>query len=524
MLLVSLGDLTDRSSAFGIGGTRVLMVLLDSIRRRPSWDAIAALSLAGLIIGSSAFVAVRLGGADALSPKLIVVVPGALFGLFLLLMRPEWLLLGLLALRASIDPLLVSGSGGSVGTGAALNVLIILLGCLDVVRSPARYATPQMLAWLPFLALLALSLVHAPVFFQGLRQFFVILTFFFIMGLGVQASRREGGPRLYLLVILLASVVPTALGLRDLLDGGASYQALIEAQEEYDEDAIEPLSAAAEGLRVMGGLPHPNIYAFFILGVIVAQLYLLYAKDVALTRGWRLVGWAWCLLQLLMLMATQTRSAWVSCAVIFAAMAAFVDRRLRKFLVIAPVLLLLVPSVQRRLLDLGGGQVYAEDGVNSFVWRLQLWESAWPLIKERWAGGWGLDAFVLDSPTFFPLNAARGYDAHNVYVQLAYEAGIPAAVAYALVFVVALWIAVRAFRHDRLVATLLGALALAYLLNSYSDNMHRYLVSNWTTFLLLGLLSGMALGRGSTPPMTTRQGPGPTAAAAPAGPATVEGG
>ena len=49
--------------------------------------------------------------------------------------------------------------------------------------------------------------------------------------------------------------------------------------------------------------------------------------------------------------------------------------------------------------------------------------------------GWGLDSYTTYSTTFFPLEYLKGYDAHNVYVQLAFETGVPGAVAFAAIFV-----------------------------------------------------------------------------------------
>ena len=443
--------------------------------------AIAAIAL-------SADLAIRL--TERTGGKLVVLalIPMLVAVLFLLLTRTEWLLLAVLATRAALDPLFVlmkSGAEGGLAPGAAVNALLIVACMLLAIYRPQRLLRGYILAWLPFIALLLLAHRIAPDPAKATRMLLQYLSYFavFCASSLVITRRRDAKP--WLLALLLASIVPTIFGLIDLASGGVQ-PSIVDDDEPADLDSL----VQEVGFRIQGAFTHPNIYAFFLLTIIGVLMYTIKSGLFVMGPIAQSACYGYLLIQIGMLLATQTRSAWVVCTFLFLAWGLFVERRYLLYLTVAPVLAaLFVPAVRDRVLDLFTSSASNSEGqLNSYVWRLEMWKSASTWIQEKWMFGWGLDSYTEYSPVFFPLEYLKAHDAHNVYVQLAFELGIPGAVAFALIFVLLAARGMSLLSTGRLEAVLLMVTAVGFMMVCYSDNMHRYLVSNWYLFFWLGLL------------------------------------
>jgi hypothetical protein len=467
--------------------------------RQPGIWVLAALLVIVLSVTTTLTLARRMDPSLALMAAL----PVAGLGGWLLLTQRAWLLALLLLVRTPLDPVFAAMSGGGLGPGAIVNALVLVLGALAVLAAPRRFANIHVAVWLPFVGLLALAAWASEDRPQAVRLLLTYLSCFVMFMLPSLVMRTRADVRRWLIVLALASLVPTLAGLWDLAGGGVRYEAAQEQALENPDWAGE-IDLGGEGLRVMGAYAHPNIYAFYIVTVLATLLLLLRMNARRWPLALRTVGWGYLLLQLAMLLATRTRSAWAAAALLFVAYAAFVDRRALKFVAMSALALPFIPAVRDRMLDLFGAGQRATDAIDSFQWRQALWDSAWPWIQERWATGWGLDTFNRLSTVFFPFESVRGFDAHNVYVQLAFEGGAFTAGAYALVFLGLLAVAVTAPRAHRTPAAILGALAAGYMLGSYSDNMHRYLVANWYWFFLMGVLCASVHGSLLSQPGGTR--------------------
>jgi O-antigen ligase len=453
-----------------------------SLRRPAQWLlALAAVAL-------SADLAIRMSERTGGKMVLLALVPLLVAVLYLLLTRAHWLLLAILAGRASLDPVfvqLLSGAEGGLTPSAAVNALAIMVGAVLVLLRPQGLQRGFVLIWLPFVALLLLAFRIAPDAAKATRMLMQYLSYLTMFCSAALLIQRRSDAKPWLITLLLASVIPTVLGFVDLFSGG------VQPVESADDEPVD-LDALVEetGFRIQGAFAHPNIYAFFLLTIIGVLVYTLKSGLFAIGPLARIAMNGYLLIQLVMLMATQTRSAWAVCGFMFLAYGLFIERRYLLYLLFAPVLAaLFVPSVRDRVADLLTGSGNSSDGpMNSYGWRIQMWKSAATWIQEKWLFGWGLDTYTEYSPIFFPLEFIKAHDAHNVYVQLAFELGIPGAVAFTLVFLLMAAIAVSRLTARPLESVMLLVGSVGYMMVCYSDNMHRYLVSNWYTFFWLGLL------------------------------------
>jgi putative inorganic carbon (hco3(-)) transporter len=242
--------------------------------------------------------------------------------------------------RASLDLLLGQASLGEGGLtlGAGLNVIILAVGLAALVcgyRAPLRMPA---LIWAPYLGIALLSLAYTPDFSGGVRLFLSTLTFPAMFLSAFALLRSENDMIVFLRAIVYSSVIPTLYGVLQIVSG------------------------AAPDFRVNATFGHANIFAFYIVAVLVAILYHNIFAGRATSLIWRYGSRIYFFVLLGLLVATRTPSAWIEVVFIFAAYAITVNRKLLLALPLVP-LLLLVPQVSDRLTDLDTGILLPADTV-----------------------------------------------------------------------------------------------------------------------------------------------------------------
>lgn len=405
-------------------------------------------------------------------PVAMWAIPAALLALALLLTAPRQLLVAILLTRAGADGMLEAlrermGDQG-MGLGAAINVAVLLIALVLVWRAPARFPRQLAAPWLALLAVVLVGIAHSPQPKEALRLTLAWATNVAILGAASYLATTPARARACLRLVVYASLLPAASACWQLASGGAG--------------------------RIEGTFTHPNVLAFFLVLVISVGGYLLHTHGPG--SAWRARALALYLLLLgALLLATQTRSAWLAALLLLAAYAALLRPRFLLYLAVALVLLYFAPGVQERLADLDDTPRAAVQ-LNSFAWRVQLWDAALDALEPRhYLFGQGLGAFRDDSAWFFSKSAGVHWDAHNIYVQLLFDLGIAGLAAY-------LWTQLRLLAHgaalwrrERATAFLACALILFYSLCAFSDNMLFYLSFNWYYWLVLGTL--LAVPRGA---------------------------
>src|SRR6266851_2185989 len=345
----------------------------------------------------------------------------------------------------------------SMKTGAAINLLVIGLAVIVLVHVPRVFLSPPLLAWGGFLLAALMSLVHGPDPASGTRLLLTLTTYAAVFSLPFAIVRGRETAAQCLWIAYLSSLVPTAWGavefamVPDILFGGE---------------------------RLESSFAHPNIFAFFIFGVIALILFLTRSTLVRLTRMQRRMLYAHAVLLFMLLLFTKTRSAWIAMALIFVGYALFIDRRWLAFVVLFPAVLL-IPGVEDRLNDLSTGNVdVGFETLNSFAWREMLWDKTmqWMADNPSILLGHGLDLFQSYLPLFFPGGAQEGSAAlHNTFLQIYFEMGLIGLAAFLAIFVVLFGKLYRGGTHDRDGAIVMVTLCIGYLTVAYADNLLDYL-------------------------------------------------
>ena len=432
-----------------------------------------------LLLGGALMVAVLAGlilpilaGAFGDSYARIAALPALLMLGGLFIFNKRMLLLLVFLLRASGDIVLEStrvGSGGaSLGLGGAINALVILIAILFVIEKPKLLPRKAVAAWMIFLAVEAIGVLVSPNKGPAVKAALALCSYFAVFISAFYVVRKPEDFRFMVRLIVASSIIPVLYGV-----------------------VVTGLSARG-GLatfRLQSTFGHPNIFAFYLTLVIALGLYMIKSPAFKLGSFPRIMLAGYGALLFIMLLLTQTRSAWVGSFVLFVLYGVVFQRRYLIYILVLCCLALLVPSVQQRVLDLDSGNTVATYArLNSFAWRMFLWESAlnW-MSGARYLIGYGVEAFPFYSGVFFPLAGGIQWAAHSVFVQLIFDIGIIGLGTYLAVFYTVLRVLIRFFPQDRLAGTILICTLVEYLVMSASDNMLAYLAFNWYFWLVMGM-------------------------------------
>lgn len=397
------------------------------------------------------------------------------------------LLLLLLATRASLDiPLDMISEATNVTLGAGLNILMILIGLWAMLKKHGSASNGIALSWLPLFACLTFSLLRTPVLADGLRLWASLLTFPSMMVAACALVEREDNFFTLVKTVIFSVFIPAATAFAQLALYGAS------------DD------------RIKGTFAHPNIYAFYLL-VVIAALFCVPAlqKETKLSATFKRLSFMG--VMALLLIATQTRSAWAALLAMLAILSVTVNRKMLLALFLLPALLF-VPAVQTRIADVVDApkQTVTLDDVargyivvDSYTWRKLLWAEAIEDSKENRIFGKGIAAFSFHSPRFFPIDPHA--QPHSAYIQTLYEIGVPGMLAYILSVLYPLIVIVRNRKFNPGASYTVIALIVASALAAYSDNTLYYLSYNWYLTALIGGYLGYLRNRKNGPLLTPRK-------------------
>ena len=450
---------------------RLQYKLLDNLK--PVFGGLA-LAIAGLITGLGAVTYVSMVEGNLV---LISALPFVVAMLFFLAIDKRKLFLLILLFRASGDLVFESSKfGGGFGLGGLINALIIFIAMLFIIERPSGITRRMASIWGAMLLVAFAAIFHAPDFRDAARMFLALMSYCAVFVIAFYVVRSKADFELCITTILLSSLVPVLYAFVDIaLHSGAA-------------------AASAEGFRLQSTFSHPNILAFYLVLNISLLFYRLKTSfaNAAQLKQWALFLYMALLLALLML--TKTRSAWAACFVIFAVYGAMFERKYLLYLLAAPLLALLIPSVRDRLLDLGSGNEYVQYAkLNSFAWRLLLWKSSFDWMSPvNSIFGYGLNAFKQYSPTFFPLAGKTNFGAHSTYVQWFFETGIVGVMCSAWMYCRLFFTLKMGAGQSRLRTVIAISLVVAYLFFAFSDNMLDYLAFNWYFWFFIGAACALA--------------------------------
>ncbi len=372
--------------------------------------------------------------------------------------------------RASLDPILNLTKIGGMGLGALLNLLIVALFMVILFKNKAKIPLSYLKIWGVFLLFGIISIAASPTLVTSLRSFFSVLTYFSVFAIPFYFIKTKSDLLSILRLVIYSSAIPLLVV--------------------FKEFAMPAASTTKDGFRLFATFSHPNIFAFYLVLISSLCFFCLKSKSISFERKFLLHVKVILFWSIICLLLTKTRSAWLALILVFSVYGAICERRYILYLCLLGAVAMLIPSVQERVLDMFAGQdmdVLDEGGtLNSLAWRKVVWAASWDYIINKPFSGHGYNTFAYYFLEFFPLEENKGFDAHNAYVQIAFDMGFLGVLGYIMIFIFILKRFLFYLQFDKQGISILLGLVLSYMLVSYSDNMLFYLSYNWYFWLILG--------------------------------------
>lgn len=430
-----------------------------------------------VLVGSLA-VSFAVAVLQSFGANIVALVVAALVGVTVgvaAVVRFETFVLMLIAARSALDAFGQGGlDGGAVDPAAAVGAVFVTTSGLWLLM---RYAVGD---WVkpspPTKALLALgaasvaSAAFSPMRVAAAEGASRVLSGVLMFAVVEQLLARSKDPYRFIGALFAAAVIPMAVGYGQLITGtGASLR--------------------TEAGRVYGTFAHPNVFASFLVTVMLLAL--------ALALGDRGRFRRLAVLVLLcagpLLLFTYTRAAWLALVAGALYLGFRLDRRvLWALALVVATVVAVAPSIVERVTDVTTTEeVHHDAPTNSLEWRMQYWGEVLPLAADAPLTGVGVDVTHRLTATELP--------PHNTFVQAYVETGIFGAAALVAVVVTFAAHLRRRLRQATTDLELLAAVAaisvaIAALMAAPSQNLLSRTSGYW--YLAVAMLHGFALAHG----------------------------
>ena len=441
--------------------------------------------------------AVPVGVLAATSPWVLICAATTIAVAVAIMRWPLGAMLALLALRTA-------------SRSQFLDLLTVLAGGLALLLAAPRLGGRRV--WLPFAVLLAVALVSVPIspspdegvepawlylpklhiaylprmsleLLSWLRLASVLVAFL----LGCWAVKDRKGLQAIVVATVVSAVVPVAMGLEQFATGHFHLHGGVKS--------------------IQGPFSHSNYFAFYLVVVLVVGVVaFIETRRVwirALLSGLLALS-AFCLLE------TYTRGAWIGFAIAVMVLGAM---RYRALFIAGAVALVLaafafpgtVHKVEQRFGDLSSRSASASS--SSWNWRKGEWRRMLHYGYDRPLTGQGFASYTrltvrefgTEDPHYttladeaHPATTSRGFAAHNDYVRMFVEMGVPGLLLWIAVLSGLATTAWRRRRFEALApwAAASAAIAIALIVMSASDNIQGYTVVLVYPATLVGALVG----------------------------------
>ena len=199
------------------------------------------------------------------------------------------LLLLILFIRPSLDPLLNMFKVGGMGFGAVFNLFIIVV--LYALLHHSKFKLNKMfMVWVPLMIIMAVSILYTPYATQAIRGLLVNITYMAMFLVPFHFIKSKEHYVECLKIIVYSSFIPLLGVLYDF--------------------AFPATSTDGNGFRLYSTFPHPNIFAFYLVTVVSVCFFVVKSNIFIFERKFRQICWCVLLISLLCILGTKTRAAW----------------------------------------------------------------------------------------------------------------------------------------------------------------------------------------------------------------------
>lgn len=325
-------------------------------------------------------------------------------------------------------------------------VFILLLAflwgakCIFEKRLALRYTRMDIFLW-GFIAAVVISTAVSVVKHSsliGLSQFLsYVFLYYFLLNNFHDRNRR----RTLITAFLAAVVFITAIGFYQYFVGFR--MTLPEVQRTIPKEQQGTYMAIIAARRVTSTFVYPNVLAGFLLLAIPPGFCYMFARKKWL--GQRETAWQFVLIALALaasitcFILTKSKGGYICFAISGLLGLIILWRRLnlgRRWLVLLLAVLIIAAA---GFVHTPQGRYLVRRGAYTFSERISYWQGGLKMMKRAPVTGNGLNSFKDLYPLYKPLMAKPARNAHNNYLQLAIEIGIPGAI-----FFIMFWLGIVA--------------------------------------------------------------------------------
>jgi O-antigen ligase len=401
---------------------------------------------------------VTIGTVGVATPTLLLWVIGLAFALaigVLALVRFQWALLTVVAVRIALDGL--KSSDADLSPGTAVGALFIVLAVPHLVgkaiNGTYQPASPAVKGLYCLAAAAAVSAVLSPhPTTAAIAAAQVVSGALMFSVLEQELPENPRFARQVIAAVILSTLLPFCVGL---------YQVVTDSGNREITAGLN---------RIYGTAVHPTPFASYL--AVVTLLYLVLAMVVrryrALVIGMFVIG-------LFLLLNTYTRGAWAAVVVAIVYLALHFRSRLAVPIVLVGLAAFFAaPEILDRFQGALGAGATTES--SSLVWRLEYWQQVAPLAAHNPLTGIGLNVTALETP--------QGIPPHDIFLQAYVEMGALGVFAL-LAALVGFWRTLRERRRnartseETAFAVLATALAIAMVVDGLTSNVLTQAMLYW---------------------------------------------
>jgi len=424
---------------------------------------------------------VGLGAGAGRAPLVVGAAAALVLAISAIAALPALALLVITLIRASLDTsgALISFAGTNLA--GALGIAVMLGGAAALLLwRPEVPARGVRLALLALAVWAALSLAFTPALLEGISAVVRIVSLLVLFCLGAWTVKEPRHLRRAAWFGAASALVPVGVGLIQLATGSTQHR------QGYSS--------------IAGTFLYPNGFALYLLIVLALVIVLVFESTGVMRRGVLFGGLA---LVAPVFVITYARAEWIGLVVLLGVLACMQYRRLIPLAAIALVGgALAVPSsvglVQKRFSDLSSASAHYD--ANSWSWRVENWSRMLHFATDRPAVGHGLSSyppltyqeFGTGTRGFSIKGPDSGVFAHNDYLMLAVELGLPGLLLWlaVLVGIARAMLRARVMPAVRPYASAMFAIMVAILLVSAADNVMTTTSAMYYVFALAGAVAG----------------------------------
>jgi putative inorganic carbon (HCO3(-)) transporter len=308
-------------------------------------------------------------------------------------------------------PLSLKMSSGFLGLGA-----LLWLGKMIVMRKMDFKATPFDIGITLLVVLSACSIWASPDREFSFYNYYNLMgRYILIYYLAVNNIRSSSQVKRLIWAMLASAVVVSLYGFHQYFFG-----ANVSAMEWVDGEQFPDLK-----MRVFSTLENPNLLAGFLVTMMAIASGMGYKSD---TLKSKIIFSALVILFGGCLVLTYSRGAWISLLAIIGMYGMLCNRKIFWLLLLLPIIALFAhDALLERLMSI------MNPTDTSSTLRLALWESTIAMIMDKpfFGIGWGAYWMVYPDYDFFINNPnTKIFHAHNMYLNIAAEIGIPGLITF----------------------------------------------------------------------------------------------